>query len=152
MRQMVAEFKLCGKRAEEECYMIPIQTGDSVTGVCLRVVRGKKEKGMVDIFLDAGRRGKIAATFQAGEKGISGLIAVDDTQTEQEFTAQQEELEKQLEEECDIHVAYVPDLSLSRFELASAKRAGEEQVESSGEVQTKRLYHIAETFIQAFCA
>jgi hypothetical protein len=152
MRQMVAEFKLCGRRAEEECYMIPVQTGDSVTGVSLRIVRGKEEKGMVDIFLDAGRRGKIAATFQANEQGISGLIAVEDPDTAREITDQQEEFDKQLGEECDIHVVDVPDLSLSRFELASAKRAEEEQMESSGEVQTRRLYHIAEAFIQTICA
>jgi hypothetical protein len=115
-------------------------------------VRGKQEKGLVDIFLDAGKRGKIAATFQAKEQGISGLIAAEDPDTAEELTGQQEQLLEQLGEESDIHVVSVPKLSLSRFELASAKRAEEEGGESTGEVQTKRLYHIAEAFIQAVCA
>jgi ElaB/YqjD/DUF883 family membrane-anchored ribosome-binding protein len=152
MRQMVAEFNLCSKRTQEECYMIPIQTGDSVTGVSLRVVRGKEEKGLVDIFLDAGKKGKIAASFQAGEQGISGLIAAEDPDTAQELTGQQEQLAQELGEECDLHIVDVPDLSLSRFELASAKRAREDGGTATGEVQTKRLYHIAETLIRTICA
>jgi hypothetical protein len=152
MRQMVDEFKLCGRRTEEECYMIPVKTGDSVTGVSLRIVRGKKEKGMVDIFLDAGGKGKIAASFKANDNGISALIAADDSDTAEEITAKQEELEEQLGEECDLHIANIDGLSLSRFELAGAKRAEEEGNESTGEVQTKRLYHIAEAFIRTICA
>jgi hypothetical protein len=152
MRQMVAEFKLCEKRTEEECYMIPVRTGDSVTGVSLRIVRGKEEKGIVDISLDAGGKGKIAATFQANEDGISALIAAEDSDTAEEITEKQQELEEQLGEECDIHIANIEDLSLSRFELSGAKRAEEEGNESTGEVQTKRLYHIAEAFIRTVCA
>jgi hypothetical protein len=152
MRQMVAEFKLCEKRTEEECYMIPVRTGDSVTGVSLRIVRGKEEKGIVDISLDAGGKGKIAATFQANEDGISALIAAEDSDTAEEITEKQQELEEQLGEECDIHIANIEDLSLSRFELSGAKRAEEEGNESTGEVQTKRLYHIAEAFIRTICA
>jgi hypothetical protein len=152
MRQMVAEFKLCGRRTDEECYMIPVKTGDSITGVSLRVVRGKKEKGMVDIFLDAGVKGKITASFQAGDDGISALIAAEDSDTADEITAKQEQLEEQLGEDCDLHVANIEGLSLSRFELAGAKRAEEEGNESTGEVQTKRLYHIAEAFIRTVCA
>jgi hypothetical protein len=152
MRQMVAEFKLCEKRTEEECYMIPVKTGDTVTGVSLRIVRGKEEKGIVDISLDAGGKGKIAATFQANENGISALIAAEDSDTAEEITEKQQELEEQLGEECDLHIANIEDLSLSRFELSGAKRAKEEGNESTGEVQTKRLYHIAEAFIRTVCA
>jgi hypothetical protein len=152
MRQMVDEFKLCGRRTKEECYMIPVKTGDSVTGVSLRIVRGKEKKGMVDIFLDAREKGKITASFKANDDGISALIAADDSDIAEEITAKQEQLEEQLGEECDLHIANIEGLSLSRFELAGAKRAEEESNESTGEVQTKRLYHIAEAFIRTICA
>jgi hypothetical protein len=148
MRQMVAEFQLCSKRTEEECYMIPIQTGDTVTGVSLRVVRGKKEKGLVDIFLDSGKMGKIAASFQANERGISGIIATDDPDTREQLLNQQDEFADRLDDDCELSVTYVSDLSLSHFELTSAERASQETEEPAEPVQTKRLYHIAEAFIQ----
>jgi hypothetical protein len=148
MRQMVTEFQLCSKRTEEECYMIPIQTGDSVTGVSLRVVRGKKEKGLVDIFLDAGKKGKIAASFQAKEQGISGMIATDDPDTRQQLLDQQDELEAKLGEESDLHITYASDLSLTHFEQTSAERAAQEGGDPTSRIQTRRLYHIAEAFIQ----
>lgn len=50
MRQMTAQFQIGAKQSQEECYVIPMQTGDSVTGVSLKIVRGKKEKGSCGYF------------------------------------------------------------------------------------------------------
>ena len=44
MRQMTAQFQIGAKQSQEECYVIPMQTGDSVTGVSLKIVRGKKKR------------------------------------------------------------------------------------------------------------
>ena len=85
LRQMSCQFSLCAQKAKEESYMVPIQTGDSVTGVSLKIVRGKKEKGMVDILFQSGRMGSVAASFQAKEHSVSGMIAVDSEETRQLF-------------------------------------------------------------------
>lgn len=60
-------------------------------------------------------------------------------------------------EAVDINVAFVPDLSLERSEMAGLQR--EAKMRDAGElaedgternpVQTARLYHIAESFIQS---
>ena len=60
-------------------------------------------------------------------------------------------------EAVDIHVAYASDLSLEHYEMAGLQR--EEKMREAGEltgrtkerspVQTARLYHIAESFIQS---
>ena len=78
MQLATAQFKLCAKKTTEESYMIPIQTGDSVTGVSLKIVRGEKKKGAVDILFDSPSMGKVAASFEAKSNRISGMIAVDD--------------------------------------------------------------------------
>lgn len=44
MRQMTAQFQIGAKQSQEECYVIPMQTGDSVTGVSLKIVRGKRKR------------------------------------------------------------------------------------------------------------
>lgn len=163
LRQMSTQFSLCAKQAkEEECYVIPIETGDSVTGVSLKVVRGKKEKGLVDILFDGGRMGKVAAAFRAQEHGISGMIAVDEEETERLLRDHMEELSAAMQETgdgsseaVDIKVTYVSDLSLTRSQMVAISR--ENKMRESGElaetkedpVQTRRLYHIAESFIRS---
>lgn len=160
LRQMSNQFTLCAKQAKEECYVIPIQTGDSVTGVSLKVVRGKKEKGLVDIMFEGGRMGKVAAAFRAQENRLSGMIAVSDEETQKLLEDRLDELEVMLQdsgadkEDADIKVAYVSDLSLSHYQIVGISR--EMKMKESGElaenadnpIQTRRLYHIAESFIQ----
>lgn len=162
LRQMSTQFSLCAKQAkEDECYVIPIETGDSVTGVSLKIVRGKKEKGLVDILFDGGRMGKVAAAFRAQEQGISGMITVDKEETERLFKDHLEEMSNAMQETeagtgeaVDIQVAHVSDLSLARSQMAGISR--EERMRANGEladtredpVQTRRLYHIAESFIR----
>ena len=148
MRQMTAQFQIGAKQSQEECYVIPMQTGDSVTGVSLKIVRGKKKKGLVDIFLDGEKAGKITASFQVKSDRISGTIV-----TGSEETAKQ--IEEHLQEPADIHVAYTPDLSLSQFEMSGIRREsemkeqGELEKDRSNQVQTTRLYHTAEVFINS---
>lgn len=163
LRQMNTQFSLCAKQAkEEECYVIPIENGDSVTGVCLKIVRGKKEKGLVDILFDGGRIGKVAAAFRAQEHGISGIIAADDEETERYFREHMEELSAAMgetgdgsSEAVDIKVTHVSDLSLLRSRMAAISREdqmreNEELAETKNDpAQTRRLYHIAESFIRS---
>ena len=163
LRQMSCQFSLCAQKAKEESYMVPIQTGDSVTGVSLKIVRGKKEKGMVDILFQSGRMGSVAASFQAKEHSVSGMIAVDSEETRQLFAdnlgllaSAMQEVEGE-PEAVDLSVAYVSDLSLQHYEMAGLQREAKlrdagELAENTGErnpVQTTRLYHIAESFIQS---
>lgn len=53
MQLATAQFKLCAKKTTEESYMIPIQTGDSVTGVSLKIVRGERKRERSTSFLTA---------------------------------------------------------------------------------------------------
>ena len=163
LRQMAGQFKLCAKKAREESYMVPIQTGDTVTGVSLKIVRGREKKGAVDILFQSYKMGKVAASFQAKEQGISGMIATNDKETCRMLNERLELLASAMQEggeepeEIDIHVAYASDLSLERYEMAGLQR--EEKMREAGEltgrteerspVQTARLYHIAESFIQS---
>lgn len=161
MRQIVAQFTLCAQKTKEECYMVPVQTGDSVTGVSLKIVRGKKEKGLVDILFDGGKLGKIAATIHAKEQGISGIIAAEQEDTRQLLleklgalsAAMQEGSE--MEEAVDINVVCTSDLSFTQYEMAGISREekmkekGELAEDNTNEIQTRRLYHIAESFIQS---
>ena len=142
---------LCAKNAEkEESFLIPVTTGDSVTGVSLKIVRGKADKGFVNIFFRGALMQKVAAGFEAKEKGISGVIATTDEATKKLFEENleilMEKLQAESEQEIDIRIAKVEDLSMWQFEKHSSSETGE-----TNPVQTKRLYHMAESFIR-YCS
>ena len=155
MRQMTAQFQIGAKQSQEECYVIPMQTGDSVTGVSLKIVRGKKKKGLVDIFLDGEKAGKITASFQVKSDRISGTIVTSEEETAKQIEEHLQEMQDAMQEPADIHVAYTPDLSLSQFEMSGIRREsemkeqGELEEDRSNQVQTTRLYHTAEVFINS---
>lgn len=176
LRMMSQQLTLMAKQAKEESYMIPIQTGEGVTGVSLKIVRGTEKKGMVDILFHGNIMGKVAASFEAKENGISGMIATDNEETRQlladHLNMLVETMNENGGEQIDLRVAKVADLSLERYESATNSRQSDgvrkgaikntatnpleesETVQSNAtrnseyEVQTSRLYHIAESFIK----
>ena len=164
LRLMNSQFQLCAQKAKEESFLIPVQTGDSVSGISLKIVRGKEEKGFVDIFFRGALMGKVAASFEAKEHGISGTIAVSDEESRKLLAEQLQVLADSINEDgneaVDLRVACIPELSQEQFEISALHKEerikgtlDSSQSESSNEaeknpVQTKRLYHIAESFIQ----
>lgn len=157
MQLATTQFKLCAEKTKEESYMIPVQTGDSVTGVSLKIVRGEKKKGAVDILFENSHMGKVVASFEAKSNRISGMIAVEDKQTAEmlrehldTFADAMKQNPDAAEESVDINVAYVENLSLAHYEMVSIRKERVDVPETTEyEVQTSRLYHIAESFIRS---
>lgn len=148
LRLMNQQLFLCKEKAKGESFLVPVATGDTVTGISLKIVRGKENKGFVDIFFRGALMEKVAASFEAKENGISGVIATTDEETRRLFADNlgflAEKMNPEGQEPMDIKVAYVSDLSMWQFEKNTSSETGEETP-----VQTKRLYHIAESFIQS---
>lgn len=147
LRLMSQQFYLCNQKAKEESFLIPVETGDSVTGISLKIVRGKADKGLVDIFFRGALMEKVAASFEAKENGISGVIATTDEETRQYLAENLNQLigrmQEGSQEAIDVTVTRVENLSAWQFEKNTLSEKGE-----ATPVQTKRLYHIAESFIQ----
>lgn len=154
MRLMSAQLSICNAFSKEERYSVPVMTGDGVVSVSLKIVRGVDKKGTVDITMESALRGKIAATFQAKEQGVTGLVATDNEETRALLETHEGTFAEDLETEegVDIRYAYISDLNLNQFSTGSFGMEAENQTGESREsetyrVQTARLYHIAETFI-----
>ena len=147
LRLMSQQFYLCNQKAKEESFLVPVETGDSVTGISLKIVRGKADKGLVDIFFRGALMEKVAASFEAKENGISGVIATTDEETRQYLAQNLSQLigrmQKGTQEAIDVTVTRVDNLSAWQFEKNTLSERGE-----ATPVQTKRLYHIAESVIQ----
>jgi hypothetical protein len=163
LRLMNTQFSICAKQAQEESYMIPIQTSEGgVTGVSLKIVRGTKKKGMVDILF-RGSMGKVAATLEAKEKGITGMLATDSDEMRQQLNGSLGSLTDALgssdEERVSLRVAKVNEQDMARYETSVVERSAldadptaNDEAEASAEdftIQTSRLYSIAESFLKA---
>lgn len=155
MRFMSAQMSINSLLAKEEQYSVPVMVNDGVVNVSLKIVRGVDKKGVVDVMMESELRGKIAATFQAKEQSIKGLIATDNLETKALLEKQGEWLAEGLgeEENAELHYAHISDLDLNQFSMGmfGVDAKTEETAEPESEtyqVQTARLYHIAESFIQ----
>ncbi len=117
----------------------------------MKIVRNKEQKGMVNITLDTGRFGKIAAELKAKQKGFSGYVVTDSRQTLDLLRDKEEEIEQALAEvdEGPLELNFIMNsgLDLNRFTTKSG--VGEEpESEELKEVQTKTLYGMADSFIR----
>ena len=118
----------------------------------LRIVRGEDKKGLVDIFLEDKKCGRVAAYFEAKENSVSAMIVTDDEQTKKLFEDNITTFESEIsdgEQSVHIDVALEHDISAKEPMASDTKSAteSEKQLDGSERVQTTRLYHIAEQFI-----
>lgn len=163
MKMLSAQLSVNSILAKEEQYAVPVMVNDELMNVSVKIVRGVDKKGIVDIMMESELRGKIAATFQAKEDGIHGLIATDSEETAELFKGQTQDLSDLLGGENDdvteLHCAHIPDLDLNHFSMGAFGVHAKEETQLSDSqkaenrdtyrVQTSRLYGIAEHFIKA---
>lgn len=163
MKMLSAQLSVNSILAKEEQYAVPVMVNDELMNVSVKIVRGVDKKGIVDIMMESELHGKIAATFQAKEDGIHGLIATDSEETAELFKGQTLDLSDLLGGENDdvteLHCAHIPDLDLNHFSMGAFGVDAKEETQLSDSqkaenrdtyrVQTSRLYGIAEHFIKA---
>ncbi len=154
MRMLSAQLSIHSLFAREEQYSVPVLVEDGVVNVTLKIVRGVDKKGIVDIMMEDGLRGKIAATFQAKAHGVKGFVAAEHADTKALLEEKTGALTDALGEDLDINIAQIGDLDLNQFSsgvFGVNAGAQSEENDQTGEVyqaQTTRLYHIAECFIR----
>ena len=68
LKLMNAQISIGAKMASTECFSMPIVVDGEVTNVTMKIVRNKQQKGLVNITLDSGSFGRIAAQLRAKQK------------------------------------------------------------------------------------
>lgn len=155
LKLMNAQIAAGARMASSECFSMPIVVDGEVTNVTMKIVRNREQKGLVNITLETGRFGKIAAELKAKQKGFSGYVAVDSRQTRDLLEAMSGEIEDALKETgdgmldgpVDVRYIFADRLDLNEFEMRSG-RSEEPESEELREVQTRTLYGMAEGFIR----
>lgn len=152
MKLLCSQLRIASNMSRQENYIVPIETADGVTGMKLSIVRGEDKKGLVDIFLEDKKCGRVAAYFEAKENSVSAMIVTDDEQTKKLFEDNITTFESGIsdgEQSVHIDVALEHDISAKEPMASDTKSAteSEKQPDGSERVKTTRLYHIAEQFI-----
>lgn len=156
MKLLCSQLRIASNMSRQENYIVPIETADGVTGMKLRIVRGEDKKGLVDIFLEDKKCGRVAAYFEAKENSVSAMIVTDDEQTKKLFEDNITMFEAGIsdgEQRVRIDVALEHDISAKESKMSDMKSNTEsdnetkKQLDGGESVQTTRLYHIAELFI-----
>lgn len=148
MKLLCSQLRIASNMSRQENYIVPIETADGVTGMKLRIVRGEDKKGLVDIFLEDKKCGRVAAYFEAKENSVSAMIVTDNEQTKKLFEDNITMFEAGIsdgEQRVRIDVALEHDISAKESKMSDNET--KKQLDGSESVQTTRLYHIAEQFI-----
>ena len=124
---------------------------------CLKGTQAEKIKVKADCHVlknvNDKMSGKVAASFEVRDNGVSGVIAVSDARTQKAvsenislFTDSLSETENSI----DIKVVRVVDISAEKYLKTSFQKedkVSSENTKDRNNVQTKRLYQVAEGFI-----
>lgn len=148
LKLMNTQLSIAGKMAEDETYNIPVLVGNEVTNLSLKIVRGVKKKGLVEIMFETAKAGKVAASISAKEDMISGLVATDNQTMKDLMSANAERFTEAFgEENSQLQFTYAMHLDFSQFsgESTNAEEISENE---DYQVQTTRLYKIAKSFIE----
>lgn len=150
LRQQIA---LGTRMAKEEHYAIPVMVADELTNVQLKIVRGKEDRGRVDIMFETPKLGKVAARFQVQGESIKGYIASDSMGTIEELRNKKDSMKEQLNQEVEtswsLDLIHTEQLDLNRL---TAERTGNNSDQDPAaevfQIQTKTLYGIARGFLE----
>lgn len=148
LKLMNTQIALTTEMSREENYCIPVLVGDEVTNMSLKIVRGKKQHGLIDIMYETAKAGKVAASIEAGEDGLRAFLMTDSKETAEKISKQADKLGHSLSgtENTTIQVAYEEHITKGLLTEQTKKESAEDK---DREIQTKRLYGIARSFIQA---
>jgi hypothetical protein len=153
MKLLHTQLAINTSLAKQEQYSVPVRIDDEIIHVSLKIVRDADTKGTVDVSMEHEQYGKIAATFQAKADGVNGLIVSDKPETKAALESVGEQLAESISDgETELRFAEMKDLDLDHFGTGAfgvhAKNAAEAAEDEQYQVQTARLYQIAENFIR----
>lgn len=142
-RNLYKGLNLAGKLAKEENYEFPVMIKGEITSVNLKIYHNQSETGKVAITFETKSFGKTAAEFDVTGERISGIIAFDEKNQQNDWYMIKTELEKELSadgQQVQISLANTKSLDVNKFGQDRADRQP---------LSTAQLYKTAKAFMTA---
>ena len=152
MRVMQQQIELGTRMTKEENYAIPVLVADELTNVQLKIVRGKRERGRVDIMFESPKLGKVSASFQVQKDSVKGYLVSDSPETIEELKNHEADLLARVSQEegqtWEMNMIYSDHLDLANSFSREKGMGDSEQTQEEQQVQTRTLYGVARAFLE----
>ena len=150
VRSMQATKKLLGMytgMAKQDIYHVSITVQTESGVLTLKIVKGEKNKGLVDVFIETGEAANTRAVLQMKEDGLKGEILSDSKEMEELFRKNIEMVEANLEKV----VASKVEIKIRRGSLSIDEYLVENTVNQDKDVhvETDLLYDLAREFVKS---
>lgn len=145
MHLLHKQIRLAQANAKQEEYQIPVQIGEEITAVRLRIIKGGEETGKVKVTMDTEKYGLAEAEFKVSGNTLEGFIAVSKEGTLEELKKLESKMKEALESS---------GLEISAFRFTQSSRIDtnsfmKEENTGDTEVSSVQLYGTAKAFLQA---
>ena len=143
-----------------ENYVVPIMVADEVGNLNLKIVRGKEEKGLVDIAFNMEKTGTVTASFRYEAGEFIGEVNCDRENTRELLERHHDALNRSISSNTNansnIRFAWSKKIDANNFAFSERETDFEvvsktEALDGENEVQTiltKNLYGMARAFIE----
>jgi hypothetical protein len=152
MRVMQQQIELGTRMAKEENYAIPVLVADELTNVQLKIVRGKRERGRVDIMFETPKLGKVSASFQVQKESVRGYLVSDSPETIEKLKNREGELQARISQpegqSWEMHMICSDQSDFSNIFSREKGMGDSEQTQEEQQVQTRMLYGVARAFLE----
>ncbi|MCI9059188.1 MAG: hypothetical protein HFH52_05320 [Lachnospiraceae bacterium] len=152
MRVMQQQIELGTRMAKEENYAIPVLVADELTNVQLKIVRGKRERGRVDIMFETPKLGKVSASFQVQKESVRGYLVSDSPETIEKLKNREGELQARISQpegqSWEMHMICSDQSDFSNIFSREKGMGDSGQTQEEQQVQTRMLYGVARAFLE----
>jgi hypothetical protein len=138
------QMGLYSSLAKKDIYHLPITVATESGVLTLKIVKGERQRGLVDIFLETGSNSNTRATFRVRNEGVVGEITSDNKETKELMQRNREVIEAALRKstKMDVHLKFRSgDLDKSNYFEEETKFVDDVEIETS------RLYEMAKDFV-----
>lgn len=141
LKRLSNGIELAKNLSNNQCYEIPIVTGDSVTQINLTIVNGAKDSGKVQISLESEQLGKMQAEFQLKGDSLKAMILCDNAEGLAQVTKGNHLIEKLTNLGLEVR-----NISTGISKVIKNVFLND-SMEQNKPVDTKMLYRVAKTFV-----
>ncbi len=139
------QIHLAKAAARQEDYRIPVQIGEEIASVRLRVIRGSEESGKVKATIETEKYGLAEAEFKVTGNTLEGFIAFSKEDAAEKLSS----IEAGMKEALDN-----TDLKINSFHLVQSRKLDtasfmKEEAAENSKVSSALLYKTAKAFLEA---
>lgn len=145
LQSMYKQISVASALSKEENYEIPVQIGDEITSINLKIVQGTTNKGEVKVTMDTTKFGKVEARFVETPDGLEGSVLTDYMDGKEILEGNAHRLQEAIEEALKETKIELKQLYFGVSTKLDINTLDERQRET--QVDVSILYKVAKEFI-----